>query len=734
MKEVKEILQGLKAVTSSSLTKLVLAAIEDAHMAIVNQRMAPPTGTNLHSEREAIAKRFEKNFGYNFDLLTDVPEKEVNVLDYASLSLVEEADLEAIIAMEGMISHARNCDIPQYIKFNTRLDSMLFGTRIDESNNPMDPEQIGEAFKEAIRPVGLPAKSLLIAYRHFNIQVFHNLEKVLEEANDYLISRGVLVDLDVAARDKKMLLNKRNKQRQKDDPRDRAFRSSEELAGQSGQHQDLFPLVQKLLHRLDATGGAGVQGNSMPAGESGASVLGGALQQGMMVGTKRVEVVSNTQLLSYLNELEARLNKVTGTIAGSDATASIDLRAPLGDLLQEKSGDKTVCAVDAQSSDVIQLVTLLFDAIWRDETVPIPIKELIGRTQITVLKVALKDATFFDAEAHPVRVLLNELATAGITWTQTDKLDNDLMYQKIKEIIKDLMANFAGDIDYVATLLEKFREFKAQQQIEASGGNANLRDAEERKNRLGEIEEYAQRKIDERVLDVNLHPDVRNFLNNYFHKFLVQVVLREGPGGISWRPVMNTIDVLLWTVQKERQKGDLERFVKVNKRLRTNLAKALSVARIEEEETERVLAALQVVQEQSFQTGGKTPSSSATTTSVAEPDASSNADQSNSDQMDLPEDDEHLQEVDQYPIGLWFEFQGAQDATIRCTLAAKIETIEKFVFVNSQGVKVIEKSRMGLARELKAGTVKVICDGPLIDRAIETVIAQLREAPIQEVA
>ena len=65
---------------------------------------------------------------------------------------------------------------------------------------------------------------------------------------------------------------------------------------------------------------------------------------------------------------------------------------------------------------------------------------------------------------------------------------------------------------------------------------------------------------------------------------------------------------------------------------------------------------------------------------------------------------------------------------IRCTLAAKIETIKKFVFVNSQGAKVIEKSRMGLARELQAGTVKVICDGPLIDRAMESVIAQLRDA------
>ena len=72
------------------------------------------------------------------------------------------------------------------------------------------------------------------------------------------------------------------------------------------------------------------------------------------------------------------------------------------------------------------------------------------------------------------------------------------------------------------------------------------------------------------------------------------------------------------------------------------------------------------------------------------------------------------------------EFQGEGDQATRCTLAAKIDTIDKYIFVNAHGVKVIEKSRMGLARELKDGTVKVISEAPLIDRAMETIIGKLR--------
>ena len=54
--------------------------------------------------------------------------------------------------------------------------------------------------------------------------------------------------------------------------------------------------------------------------------------------------------------------------------------------------------------------------------------------------------------------------------------------------------------------------------------------------------------------------------------------------------------------------------------------------------------------------------------------------------------------------------------------------IDKYVFVNARGAKVIEKSRVGLARELKDGTVKIISEAALIDRAIGTVIGKLRNS------
>ncbi|MFT4862079.1 MAG: hypothetical protein ACI95C_001295, partial [Pseudohongiellaceae bacterium] len=94
----------------------------------------------------------------------------------------------------------------------------------------------------------------------------------------------------------------------------------------------------------------------------------------------------------------------------------------------------------------------------------------------------------------------------------------------------------------------------------------------------------------------------------------------------------------------------------------------------------------------------------------------------------LPRDDIHLRQVDKLPIGVWLEFKGVAGQPVRCTMAAKIDSIDKMFFVNRQGVKVVELTRMRLARELKAGSVKIVSEGSLVDRALESVIMNLKDA------
>ena len=64
--------------------------------------------------------------------------------------------------------------------------------------------------------------------------------------------------------------------------------------------------------------------------------------------------------------------------------------------------------------------------------------------------------------------------------------------------------------------------------------------------------------------------------------------------------------------------------------------------------------------------------------------------------------------------------------SLRCRLAAIIRGTSKYIFVNRAGVKVAEETRETLAVLLQQGKLRTLDDGMLFDRALESVITNLR--------
>ena len=109
-------------------------------------------------------------------------------------------------------------------------------------------------------------------------------------------------------------------------------------------------------------------------------------------------MVDQIKLMEILSNRQENLGAAGPPIAAStmEEVERLDIWQSLDEILQESQKEgNMVIAVDRHSSDVINLVTLLYEAIWQDPSVPIPIKELIGRTQITIIKVALADVGVF---------------------------------------------------------------------------------------------------------------------------------------------------------------------------------------------------------------------------------------------------------------------------------------------------------------------------------------------------
>lgn len=762
---MKEVVNKVRQVAVRALTRNVVSALENSTLQIEAQAMQftnvqlPP----IREESRAIAERFMTNLNDYFDALTSFKAKETDVSDYGKLSLVDHDYLEAIIAMEGMVNHARNSDIQQYISFTTRLDSIFPNLTIDETNNPLDPEQIGDCFNEAIRPLGLKAHYLLTIYREFNKAVFHNLEEVLAEANEVLIDLDIMPNLDMRARNRDLAKQKRAAERPTTDAETRAFSDGQESQAAAVEPTPAEPgraepsskteITRKIAEKVEEA--KPEQSNAEMFAMMQTLVKGLAAQQRdhsalpvniPVAAPATSEQTANLQaeneslkqqqahLMSVLNDIQSRLN-LGDTSSAPAGNGGSNINDSISRTLEESSSAGDIGTIDVQSSDVINLVTLLYKAIWNDDSLPVVMKELIGRTQISIMKIALSDTDFFDDEQHPGRVILNEFAMAGIAWTEKEMLESDPVFTKVRELVERLLAEENADKHFLQGLINELRAFKNQFSRTDAALEQRIRETDDHSERLEDVHEFVRQKVRERVLRDDLDPSIQKLLDTHFHDFLVKLVLKEGPGGSSWKPVMSTIDVLLWTVKADKLPGDKSRFEKINPRLLDNLEKALEIGGASKSKRTKILRQLKQVQQYSFhmaETRGmdrlrSVGGTAGDNTAPVEPP------RQRKEPPPLPRDDPHLRQVDKLPIGTWLEFKGAAGVPVRCTLAAKIDSIDKLFFVNSKGVKVVELTRMRLARELKAGSVKIVSEGSLVDRAMESVISDLRDTtPSQE--
>lgn len=802
---MSDVVEKLREVSVKRLRHMLEEALTKGEKDVVDQIGGFLT---LSQNRDQILESFAINMNNYFDeLMGKDTQKPEPVYNFETLSLVQDEDLEIMVALEGMINAARNACLPSFISFNTRLNSLFDRQQVDEGSNPLDPSQVAHAFKDAILPLGLDAQNSLAIYRRLNNEILKRIDEVLTEANHLLIELGVIPNLGMDSGSRR-----RQEQAARARPRSHdtnmSFGSIEEDPyDPSDDNPELFSMMQNLLHPGDAqanptarSGEAGA-GRGAPEGGSGAFPLdetvgnlldeteyaiptsmmeagraagAGPMQPFVPQSGEQVQMVDQAQLMSILSNIQKVLEEKTAGKTeipkAMDEVEQLDISSQLGEMLKDSQEEGFVNAVDRQSSDIINLVTLLYEAIWKDESVPIPIKELIGRTQITIIKVALSDTTFFNKENHPARMVLNEFASAGIGWTEVEELEEDPLYKKIEELVNKVLLEYMGEVEFFEEIVKDFRAFRAREAAKTRVLEQRILRAKERQERVEDIHELVTQKIGERILGRDLHEFITDLLENPFHKFMVKLVLKEGPGSNAWKQAINTIDVLLWTVQPHDHSGDRKRLDTVNPRLLNNLRKAFRIAQVPTDEIDDLLSRLQEVQLESFaapepeeadpepeeelrfddntgldddeEEGDHDPleldleraqrsSDRKTTEEVAasKPKAEPKPAVVEEDEEEtLGDDDREVQMVDQLSVGIWVEFIGEDDQNIRCKLAAKINAIDKLIFVNRQGVKVVEKTRMGFAQELKDKTVKIISDGLLFSRALESVIGNLRDA------
>lgn len=710
------------------------------------------------------------------------------------LALVANDELEERVAIDSMVAKAEKEFAVLLNPLSARLQALMPTRPVLIRTNPLGPSVLCESFLRATHEIELDIKARLVLFKLFDRHVVNSLGETYRLADKLLADEGI--QLNTNAR-----------------PGGRASAAGA-MGGANGQEgEQFFSDLQTLLE----------QTRSMPR-ERSSMLLGADGGRSGLVAPGLAPAMPRDALLQMLGEVQ-RQQLATGVAPAatmqSQGPQPIDVLRVLSRLLEARLPGQAV-SIGQIDDDAINLVAMLFQFVLEDRNLAAPIKGLIARLQIPILKVAMLDKSFFGKGGHPARKLLNELANASLGWAPSGEIERDPFYRRLEEIIQFVADEFSGEVAVFEKALADFGAFVEMERRRAALVEQRTIDAEDGRARS----EIARRRVDrllrDRIAERPLPTVVSRLLVDGWSNVLFLVCLKEGPDSDEWRQALRTVDDLLESVEPVESLADRARLLRLLpgllKRLRAGLGR-VGVNPFELDETFEALEQihLQRLGSEEVQTLVSDPATPARQSEaelptrvaeavVATPTAatasldqvlnarsalaSSPRHSSETpvggmsdlgaldaelgallgDELELPAemspdttagpgvgaeataalepevvnavaapsppisveaskpcDAATLLQIDRLQVGGWVEFRQPGGKVMRCRLAAIIRATGKFIFVNRAGSKVAENNREGLATLVAREELAILDEGRLFDRALESVIGNLRE-------
>ncbi|MEC7474242.1 MAG: DUF1631 family protein, partial [Pseudomonadota bacterium] len=336
-------------------------------------------------------------------------------------------------------------------------------------------------------------------------------------------------------------------------------------------------------------------------------------------------------------------------------------------------------------------------------------------------------------------------------WGDQDEAQRDSLYQKIEQIVARLLNDFVDDPAIFSELLADFLAFVGDERRRSELLEQRTRDAEEGRAKAEIARQEVEYALNQRLLGKTLPEVVVRLLQEAWSKVLLLTCLKHGTQSEEWQAALDTMDDLVWSVTPHEDDESRARLLELVPSLLKALREGLVSAAFDPFSTGDFftqLEALHVQTLQRIQQPQPSPDNAEAASDVpAEPAADAVEDRApamvevvdeivllapgesreQEPEISLPDNDEALIKVDNLRVGSWVEFQEDEEHKLRCKLAAVIKPTGKYIFVNRTGMKVLEKTRMGLASEFQRGAIRLLNDTLLFDRALESVIGNLRK-------
>jgi len=429
------------------------------------------------------------------------------------LSLVDDRDFEITLAVDKATSRLRYNCAEELVALDARIVHLLGRSDLAENDNPLGPRALCDAMLDGISRMQLEQNVRIVLLNQFDLVLTTELASIYQSINRHLIDCGILPDLKVGAKSRM----------QSAGPVQHAAAPAGTAPAMQGQQTggDMFRLFEQLAH-----GGS-------PAAGGHAGGAGG---------------LAGFSLLDSLSQLQSGTMALPG---GGRFELPLLEAANVSNVLRSLQQSPVMQAASPLDAVLVDAVAMLFDVVFDEASIPDRLKAQIARLQIPVLKAAMLDRNFFSQSNHPVRRMLDAIATLAVHLpdNETGNARLDAISQVVSRVLDSfeqdiaVFESAAAELETMGSVLEETLEETVDVSLQPD--IVQIRQAERAELAPVIVHDFINRALkDQPVVDT-----VREFLRRDWAQLLARDYIGEGEQGAHFNSHVETMRELIWSVQ-----------------------------------------------------------------------------------------------------------------------------------------------------------------------------------------
>ena len=436
----------------------------------------------------------------------------------------------------------------------SRRFSILAGHSYDVNNYPLSPWTVCESFAKVVSGLKTSLAKKLIILKIFEYSVIPNLEHLNFTINDIMIADGV-----TQLEDSNEWIS--------DTPVPEKLASSNTLANADIAEQinsvtkseldynvKRFVAMQEMLHpetTITVSESSDTSTETIP-GEPYYSIE--EVITGLSVLQEKILILDHKEVIANNSNVRRHLAK----------------------LLNVMNVENTAAELDRKSSDVVDIVSMMFDFILDDASLPLALRSIMIRLQIPIIKVAIIEDEFFSSRLQSARQLLNEFAYSAnvlqILSQNGDKKEK-VIYKQIERVVDVILKDFTMDVGIFLQQLHVYQKFM----------RSVLQDRKDKTKKIKFAKDIVVKEIEQRLSNQDVPPVVAGFIKNIWNQVLTKVAIRTHCNVTVWNDILGVTDDLIWSAQPKLMEQERRLLVSMIPRLLNRLQDGLCLVKYSED-------------------------------------------------------------------------------------------------------------------------------------------------------